>query len=374
MPTYADLGPYSDLVDACRALGPVFPETFVTTDEVRATLRFTVGDEQPGEATTADRWEADGVEGEEVTWSVGYGPPTRALLLKPAGAKGQLPGIVALYDHGHFKLYGKEKIADGRGGPVAAVRPFRETYYGGRAFANDYARAGFAVLVHDTFLWGARKFPLEAMPEMDRDLADSVGAALGHGAIAPEVLRYNGAAYLHEHQIAKYCGLLGTSYAAVTAYEDRVALNYLAGRDDVDSARIGCVGFSGGGLRAALLGATADNLAARVVAGMMSTYEPMLSRHVVPHNWMLFTGGWGQIGDFPGIAACAAPKPLLVNYALGDEMFPEAGMRDADAMIRRHYDRAGVPGAYTAAFHDGPHRFDRPMQGEALVWLRSQLG
>ena len=95
MPTYADLGPYSDLVDACRALGPVFPETFVTTDEVRATLRFTVGDEQPGEATTADRWEADGVEGEEVTWSVGYGPPTRALLLKPAGAKGQLPGIVA---------------------------------------------------------------------------------------------------------------------------------------------------------------------------------------------------------------------------------------------------------------------------------------
>ena len=81
-----------------------------------------------------------------------------------------------------------------------------------------------------------------------------------------------------------------------------------------------------------------------------------------------------QIGDFPGIAACAAPKPLLVNYALGDEMFPEAGMRDADAMIRRHYDRAGVPGAYTAAFHDGPHRFDRPMQGEALAWLRSQLG
>ena len=134
------------------------------------------------------------------------------------------------------------------------------------------------------------------------------------------------------------------------------------------------VGFSGGGLRSALLGATSDGLAARVVAGMMSTYEPMLSRHVVPHNWMLFTAGWGQIGDFPAIAACAAPKPLLVNYALGDQMFPETGMRDADAMIRRYYDRAGAQQAYTAAFHDGPHRFDAPMQAEALAWLQDQLG
>ena len=33
---------------------------------------------------------------------VGYGPRTEAWLLKPVGAKGRLPGVVALHDHGGF--------------------------------------------------------------------------------------------------------------------------------------------------------------------------------------------------------------------------------------------------------------------------------
>ncbi len=306
----------------------------------RKVLRFTLGDEQPHDLEVVRAWESDGVSGEELSWSVGFGPKTRAFLLKPAGARGKLPGVVALYDHGHFKFYGKEKIADGPEGPLDAVRPFRETYYSGRAFANALAREGFAVLAHDTFLWGSRKFPLEAMPEGDRALADQIGATLGHGAIDAEVLRYHGAAFLHEHQIAKYLNILGTSMAAVTAYEDRVALNLLAARDDVDAKRIGCVGFSGGGLRAAALAATADGLGATVIAGMMATYEALLDKHVVPHTWMLFPAGLAQAGDMPDLAACAAPTPLLVIYALEDQLFTEKGMRDADARIRGIYERA----------------------------------
>ncbi len=373
MTTYADLGIYSDLVDACRTTGPLFPEASATPAAVREALRFTGGSEEPGEVAIVSRWQADGVEGEEVSWSVGYGPPARALFLKPAGAGGRLPGIVGLYDHGHYKFYGKEKIADGPDGAPDAVRPFRDTYYGGRAFANAYARAGYGVLVHDTFMWGSRKFPFAAMPELHRTLGDTVGATLGHGAIDPEVLRYHGAAYLHEHELAKYCDLLGTSLAAITAFEDRVALNYLASRDDIDPDRLACIGFSGGGLRAATLGATTDRLAARVVAGMMSTYEPMLSRLVVPHTWMMFPAGWSRQGDYPDIAASAAPKPLLVQYALGDAMFPEQGMRDADARIGRAYDTAGAPGGYTGLFYDGPHRFDVAMQDDALAWLGELL-
>jgi hypothetical protein len=47
-------------------------------------------------------------------------------------------------------------------------------------------------------------------------------AALGHER---SEVAYNGAAYLHEHLVSKYCTLLGTNIAAVVAYEDRVALN-----------------------------------------------------------------------------------------------------------------------------------------------------
>ena len=180
-----------------------------------------------------------------------------------------MPGILALHDHGHFKFYGKEKIADGAEGPISALKPFRDAYYGGRAYCNLLASEGFVVLVHDAFLWGSRRFPLDVFPEMDLKLAKAVEAALGPEAASPEGT-YNGAAYLHEHLVSKYCTLLGTNIASIAAYEDRVALNYLRARPDVRAEQAGCIGLSGGGLRAALLRATHDLLGPCVIAGMMS--------------------------------------------------------------------------------------------------------
>jgi hypothetical protein len=104
----------------------------------------------------------------------------------------------------------------------------------------------------------------------------------------------------------------------VIAYEDRVALNVLRLRADVEPTRIGCVGLSGGGLRAAVLPGRSDELAACVIVGMMSTYEGLLSDCIAPHTWMLFPAGWGQAGDWPDLAANAAPSPLLVQFLLDE--------------------------------------------------------
>src|SRR5579871_5162826 len=227
------LGPFSDLVEAAGAARPLFraaATTGETRQRAREVLRFSVGDERPIDARSERRWQEDGVDGEEVSWSVGFGPRTRAWLLRPAGVERHLPGIVALFDHGHFKYCGKEKIADGPDGPLPVAQAFRDTYYSGRGFANRLARSGFAVLVHDVFLFGSRRFPVEAMPAADRDLAEAVARTLQLSPENPDVGRYHGAAYLHENLIEKYCTLLGTNLAAVIGYEDRVALNYLRGR------------------------------------------------------------------------------------------------------------------------------------------------
>jgi dienelactone hydrolase len=369
---FTHLGPFSDFVEAARKQGPLFPPTHLDRSKAREILRFTLNNDQPRDVQVMRRWAGDGLDGEEISWFVGFGPRTHAWLLKPSGAPGPLPGIVALCDHGHYKFFGKEKIADGPDGRIEAVQPLRDTYYSGRAFANALAREGSAVLIHDTFLWSSRRFPIEAMLERDLAVADAIGGDLGHGAIDPEILRYHGAAYVHELQLAKYCTLLGTSFAAVTAFEDRVALNYLAARDDVDAERIGCIGFSGGGLRSAFLGATADHSLARVIVGMMTTYEELLDRLIAPHTGMLFPPGLSRYGDMPDLAGCAAPAPLLVQYALGDPIFTVKGMRDADRRIADCY--AAMPSAYRAEFYDSPHRFDLPMQTAAFAWLSAQLG
>jgi dienelactone hydrolase len=375
-PNYHDLGPFSDLVAAAKDVRPLFshsPPGPDTRRKAREVLRFSIGDEQPGEVRIERAWEADGVRGEEVSWSVGFGPRTHAFVLKPVESASPLAGVDALHDHGHFKFFGKEKIADGPDGFPASLAGFRQTYYGGRAYANLLAREGFVVLVHDTFLWGSRKFPLEVMPDRERALAEAVGATLEQEYASPEIVRYNGAAYLHEHLISKYCTLLGSSLAAVIAYEDRVGLNYLLSREDVDAGRIGCVGLSGGGLRAALLRATSDTLAACAISGMMSTYEGLLDTCVAPHTWMLFPAGWSRKGDWPELASSAAPAPLLVQFLLDDAQFTVEGMRNADSLMAAHYAETGARDAYLGEFYPGPHRFDVGMQEAAFAWLRQQL-
>ena len=326
--------------------------------KAREVLGFTAADERPQDIRSERTWSDDGVDGEEVSWSVGFGPRTTAWVLKPAGHSSPLPGQIALHDHGHFKFFGKEKIADGPDGPVTSLKGFRDIYYGGRAFANALAKEGFVVVVHDSFLWGSRRFPLDVMPARELSLAEAVGATLEQEAAGKEIVRYNGAAYLHEHLVSKYCTLLGTNLAAVIAFEDRVALNYLRSRKDVYPGRAGCIGLSGGGLRSTLLRATSDHVAACVIAGMMTTYEGLLSDCVAPHTWMLFPAGWSRRGDWPDLASSSAPSPLLVQYLLDDPQFTVAGMRGADAKIAANYASAGAGQAYLGEFYPGPHRFD----------------
>lgn len=370
------LGSFSDLVDIAKAQKPLFPvappgeETRRSAWEV---FGFTAHGEQPIDARLERSWRADGVDGEEVSWSVGFGPPTHAWILKPAHARGPLPGVIALHDHGHYKLSGKEKVADGPDGALPALDVFRKTYYGGRGYANQLAREGFVVLAHDAFLWGSRKFPLDEMTDVDRELAKPVEAALGPAVSSADAHSYNGAAYSHEHIVAKYCTLLGTNITAVVAYEDRVALNYLRARSDVLADQVACIGLSGGGLRAAVLRATSDNLAGCVIVGLMSTYDELLDSCVAPHTWMLFPPGWSTRGDWPDLAASHAPAPLLVQYALDDALFTTAGMRAADQRIAAHYQAMGAPEAYRGEFYPGPHRFDAPMQQNAFSWLKKQL-
>src|SRR5512136_1138570 len=113
---YQHLGVFSDWVQAAREKQPLFPLAPPgpeTQRRVREVLGFCNGPEVPQGVQVEARWERDGLAGEEVSWSVGFGPRTHAYVIKPAQAAGPLPGLIALYDHSGYKFYGKEKIADG---------------------------------------------------------------------------------------------------------------------------------------------------------------------------------------------------------------------------------------------------------------------
>jgi len=376
---YEHLGRYSDWVEFARrqAAPGRSPVARLTPALVRQSLGFAT-DQGPIEPRVERTWQADGVDGEEVSWSVGYGPRTMAWALRPAGVRDALPGVLALHDHGGFKFYGKEKIADGPEMPDQSVIELRQRHYGGRAFANELARQGFAVLVHDTFLWGSRRFELEEMvPETapSPEVAWLTAATVtGSGdddvrARAEGIEVFNRLAATHEHVVAKYCTLLCTSLAGVVAYEDRVALQYLKGHPGVLGDRLGCIGLSGGGCRAALLQATSPDISVSVVVGMMSTYDQLLDRHVATHTWMLFPPGLMSLGDWPDLASSRAPSPLIVQYCRDDELFSIEGMVQAHERIAKAYSSVGAPQNYIGEFYDGGHQFDRAMQAAAFAHL-----
>ncbi len=372
---YQDLGIFSGWVEEARKQKQLFPfaEPGPETQRIlREVLGFSSGPEMPLDAQIDRSWECNGLVGESISWSVGYGPRTQAWLLKPAGASGPLPGVVALHDHGGFKVLGKEKIAAGPEDVPPYVQNWWQKLYGGQAFADALAHEGFAVLIPDTFLWGSRRFEQKHMPPWTEEAFSGLKNSSWLDMDIPyEVGLYNFSAAQHEHQIEKYCHILGTTLAGVVSHEDRVAVNYLRGRSDVNAERIGCIGLSGGGARAALLQATHDHIRAAVIVGMMASYEYLLDKYVMPHTWMLFPAGWSQYGDWPDLAACRTPSPLLVQYNTDDELFSREAMIAADQRLATHY--RNTDDAYQGEFYPGPHKFDLDMQQSAFAWLKRQL-
>jgi dienelactone hydrolase len=380
---FRHLGDFSDWVAAAPVRSDEVPDLLLVRQLVDTVLlgsprsrRSAWDDETPRSVRVDRQWTADGLCGEEVSWSAGFGPRTTAWVLKPSGATGTLPGVLALHGHDGFKYYGKEKVADGPDPTPAVLTALRDGYYGGRAFANDLARAGYVVVVHDAFGWGSRRFPIEQMPRVVRRLgeltAGTVPPDVVPGEVPPTIAVYNAAAWHHENVLEKYCRMLGTTFAAVVAREDRVAANYLLSRDDVGPA-IGSIGLSGGGCRSALLRATCPRLSAAVVVGMMSTYDALIDHNVVDHTWMLLPGEFAAHADWPDLASVAAPGQLLVQYNLDDPLFPAAGASAAHERITAHYAAAGDPAGYRGEFYDGPHKFDIDMQHAAFAWLAQRL-
>ncbi|GIH95123.1 alpha/beta hydrolase [Planobispora siamensis] len=359
------LGEFSDLAGIAAAQRGLFPRPGPRLREqardVLGVLELTAAD-----VRTERTWTSGGLSGQEVSWDVGFGPRTRAYVLRPREAgEAVLPGVLALHCHAGMKRAGKEKIADGPDAPSAEVRRLRTTLYGGRAWAGELALRGFTVLVPDALGWGSRRFPLADMPPSALACLPGPAAPDGAAAAPGEADRYDVAAAHHEHVLAKYCTVLGTSYAGVVAGEDLAAAAYLRSRPD--TGPVGCAGLSGGGLRAALLGAFDPDLSAVAVIAMISSYRDMLDGYVAGHTWMLYPPGLSRLCDLPDLVACTAPRPLLVWYGEHDPILPPAGMRRAHETITGHY--RGYPQGYTGVFAPAGHEFGLTAQEQVFGWL-----
>lgn len=340
--------------------------------------------------------EHDGVITSRLQWQLGFGPRTSAWFVRPAGAAESLPGLLALHCHGGIKAYGAARLVslpaglndshdmnNPDGGAPSGGKPgsapgsaslalppldIRAKLYGGRALATWLAQQGFAVLAHDTFMWGSRHFEFDPLPWRTANAVSGQNALWREAGVVPSATeQYNAAAAAHEETVAKAATLIGTSVAGTVAHDDLAALGILASLPGVDMDRLGCLGFSGGGGRAMVLGALSPLIRSYVVTCMMTTFGSLLPSHLDAHSWLLHTPGLVKLGDWPDLAA-RSNATILVQYGLADQLFPEQGMRDA-----HHHLLENLPARYTGSFWQEPHVFTPAMQDEAASFLAAAL-
>ena len=310
----------------------------------------------------------DGLHIEELSWKLPYGRPADAILLKPENAAKPLPGILAFHDHGGNKYFGTRKITRTSDDQHPLMKEHQQNYYSGRAWANEIARKGYVVLVSDAFPFASRRVLLQDVPEILRE-----GLNDNNPEDPKNIAAYNEWAGNHESIMAKSLFCAGTTWPGVFFAEDRIALDILCSRKDVDRENIGCGGLSGGGMRTVFMAGQDPRIKCAVCVGFMTTWKDFLLNKSFTHTWMTYVPVLPNELDFPEILGLRVPLPTLVLNDTDDDLYTVPEMKAADNILKEIYAKAKYPERYKCSFYPGEHKFDADMQKEAFDWFDKWL-
>jgi len=172
-----------------------------------------------------------------------------------------------------------------------------------------------------------------------------------------------------EHTIAgTQCMLTGDHVARYTIWDGIRALDYLLSRKEVDPARVGLTGNSGGGTHTAYIAALDDRIKVAAPSCYITSWNLML-RTLGPQDGEQVFPRWLQDGiDYPDYLYAFAPKPYLMLSAIRD-FFPIAGARETFAEAAKVYDAIGAKGKVGMFEADDGHGYNKSRRLAAYDWF-----
>jgi dienelactone hydrolase len=242
----------------------------------------------------------------------------------PGGKPGRrLPGIVVACGH-----YPEGKAA--------------ETY---QAVAQTLARFGHMVLIFDPLGQGERlQYP-------DARLESLLGAGVDE--------------HLHagNQQV-----LVGESLAAWRTWDGIRALDYLLTRPEVDPARIGITGNSGGGTDATWLCGADPRWTMAAPQCFVTTFRRNLENELPADPEQCPPRALALGLDHSDFIAAFAPKPVVL---LGQEkdFFDVRGLEEAHARLRRLYELLGAPENLELVISSDYHSYSQPSREALYRWF-----
>jgi len=293
---------------------------------------------------------------------------TEAYLLIPDGLTKPAPAVIALHDHGGFYYFGKEKIVETEDSPKI-LKDFINDAYGGRTYADELARRGFIVLCPDAFYFGSQRLQADLVPEVFRENFPGLNSSDENIAIRA----FNNFCSRHEEIMAKYIFASGTTWTGILTHGDRIAVDYLLTRPEVDPGRIGCMGLSIGGFRSAFLFGLDPRIKAGVVAGWFPSFPRQMSNYFRWHTWMVYVPRMLEFFDLPDVASLNAPRPLMIMNCSQDLLYTMESMEAAAKKMSDIYNKMNASGHFKTNWYDVPHSLTIEMQDDAIQWLEQWL-
>ncbi|HEY1108694.1 MAG TPA: alpha/beta hydrolase family protein, partial [Opitutaceae bacterium] len=164
---------------------------------------------------------------------------------------------------------------------------------------------------------------------------------------------------------------LGRALAGLQLYENIRAVDYLRTRPEVDPARIGITGASGGGNQTMYAGAWDSRLSAVVAVCSVGNYPAYLGRaccmcEVVP-GALSFADEWAVLG-------LIAPRALMVVSATQDSpVFSSAAARVTMEPVERLFALVGKSGQVRHTHFESLHDYSQPMREAMYGWMTREL-
>ncbi|MDX2267604.1 MAG: acetylxylan esterase [Bryobacter sp.] len=173
-----------------------------------------------------------------------------------------------------------------------------------------------------------------------------------------------------EHQVAGLqCFLTGRNLADYFVTDGRRALDYLLTRPEIDPARIGVAGNSGGGTQAAYLTAIEPRLRAAVSSCYMTSWQQLWADPGPQDAEQILPGFLARGLDFADFAYSFPQRPFLLTAAIQD-FFPIVGARTAYAEMQRVSTVADFAPRAAYFEYDDKHGWSQPRREAAVRFFR----
>ena len=219
------------------------------------------------------------------------------------------------------------------------------TYGGEEAFGEALVRKGYVVLAPDAYWHGERA---------------------GAGPAGPfETWREE------QESLFKLHLWLGRTLWGMFVRDDRIALDYLCARPEVDASRIGATGMSMGSTRAWWLAALDERVRATVATACLTRYQNLI-RHgqLRQHGIYYFVDGLLRHFDVEGVLALIAPRPFLALTGELDAGSPADGVRDLEARLTPLYETLGAAERFKSVLYpETGHTVTPQMRAETIAWF-----